>query len=320
MISLPFSIAVHGGAGTIQKSLMTEDKEIAYREGLLEAVQAGANILGQGGKAEDAVAAAVVCLENNPLFNAGKGAVFTHEETHELDASIMEGKTLKAGAVAGIKHIQNPILLAQAVLNQSQHVLLLAEGAERFAESIGMKKVPQSYFSTDFRKKQLEAIKNTDKMALDHSVEIETHKKRGTVGAVAMDKYGNLAAATSTGGMTNKRYGRVGDTPLIGAGTYANNETCAVSATGWGEYFIRGVVAYDISALILYRSMSLTEAVRKVIHEKLPALSPIDGEFGDGGVIAIDNQGNIVMDFNTPGMYRASMKEGDSLYIGLYEH
>ncbi len=314
-----FSIALHGGAGTILKTEMTPQKEKSYRDAMQEAMLAGIEILKNGGTAENAVVAAVIEMENCELFNAGKGSVFTYEETHEMDASLMEGENLRAGAVAGVKHIRNPIGLAQAVMNHSQHVLLLGEGAERFAESIGMEKVPQEYFSTEGRRKQLEAIRNTGKVALDHSVSEELYKKRGTVGAVARDKAGNLAAATSTGGMTNKRFGRVGDTPLIGSGTYANNLACAVSATGWGEFFIRGVVAYDVAALILYKKLSLEEAVRYVIHDKLGKLSPIGGEYGDGGLISIDNQGNIVMDFNTPGMYRASYKEGESLFTGLYE-
>ncbi|MBX7242147.1 MAG: isoaspartyl peptidase/L-asparaginase [Bacteroidia bacterium] len=315
-----FSIAIHGGAGTILKSEMTPKKEKNYRDALQEAIFAGIAILKNGGSAENAVVTAVTVLENCDLFNAGKGSVFTHEGTHEMDASLMEGLTLRAGAVAGVKHIRNPIILAQSVMNLSPHVLLLGEGAERFAESIGMEKVPQEYFSTELRKKQLEAIRNSGKVALDHSVSEEIHKKRGTVGAVARDKAGNLAAATSTGGMTNKRFGRVGDTPLIGAGTYASNQSCAVSATGWGEFFIRGVVAYDVAALILYNKFSLQEAVRHVIHDKLGKLSPIEGEYGDGGLISVDNQGNIVMDFNTPGMYRASCKEGEPVFTGLYEY
>ncbi len=314
-----FSIAIHGGAGTILKSQMTEQKEKIYREALREAILVGKEILERGGKAKDAVVAAVTMLENCELFNAGKGSVFTHNETHEMDASIMEGELLRAGAVAGVSRIKNPIKLAHAVMTQSQHVFLMGEGAEAFAATVGIERVSTEYFSTDFRRAQLIAIQNSEKTILDHSPTEETNKKRGTVGAVARDRYGNLAAATSTGGMTNKRFGRVGDTPIIGAGTYANNQCCAISATGWGEFFIRGVVAYDIAALMMYKNHTLKEATQIVIHQKLSMLSPIQGEYGDGGLIGIDYQGNIVMDFNTSGMYRAALREGGAIEIGLYQ-
>lgn len=329
---MSFSIAIHGGAGTILQSTMTPELEKKYRQGLTEAITAGITILEKGGFAWDAVEAAIVSLENCELFNAGKGAVFTHDATHELDASIMEGKTLKAGAVSGLLHIKNPISLAKTVMLESQHVMMMGEGAEKFAFEKGFERVENSYFSTPLRLEQLAAIRNTNKTQLDHTVgEIalqdsqntapfsEKEKKRGTVGAVVKDKYGNLAAGTSTGGMTNKKHGRIGDTPIIGAGTYANNRTCAVSATGWGEFFIRGVVAYDIAALMDYKELSLEEAANLVIHKKLTELSPIEGELGDGGVIAIDKAGNIAMPFNTEGMYRASFQENGTLFVGLYK-
>jgi beta-aspartyl-peptidase (threonine type) len=310
-----YAIAIHGGAGTILKSKMTPELELAYRNALEIALSAGENILKNGGSAEDAVTTAVLALENSELFNAGKGAVFTHEYTHELDASIMEGKNLRAGAVSCVKHIENPILLAKEVMLHSEHVMLIGKGAEEFAQTRGFSFVENSFFSTDFRKKQLDEIHHTEKTQLDHAPKKE--EKFGTVGAVALDKNGNLAAATSTGGMTNKRFGRVGDTPIIGAGTYANNEICAVSCTGWGEFFIRGMVAYDVAAMMQYKGVSLEEAANEVIMKKLSALYP-SGE-GDGGLIAIDKFGNIVLPFNTEGMYRASIKEGEEIFIGLYK-
>ena len=238
-------------------------------------------------------------MENSPLFNAGKGAIFTNQGTIEHDASIMNGETLNAGASTGTMHIKNPITLAHSIMTSSEHVFLSREGAEEFAKLQNLEMVEQDYFYTDFRLNQLEKQKNTD-------------SKFGTVGCVAMDINGNLAAGTSTGGMTNKKWGRIGDSPIIGAGTYANNKTCAVSCTGSGEYFMRSVVAYDISALMEYKDLSLNEAVYNVIHKKLPSLG------GDGGLIAIDNKGNIVMDFNTPGMYRASINKDGEKNIDIY--
>lgn len=311
-----FSIAIHGGAGTVSPASMTPERERTYKEALIQAIQAGVEVLEGGGLAAEAAAAAVCVLEDCVLFNAGKGAVFTHEGTHELDASLMDGRERKAGAVAGVKHIKNPILLAKKVMEQSEHVFLLGEGAERFAWEQGFERVENKYFSTEFRLQQLEKIRDSNRTQLDH---VEDHKKRGTVGAVVRDIYGNLAAATSTGGMTNKRYGRVGDTPLIGCGTYADNAYCAVSATGWGEFFIRGVVAYDVAALMAYRGLDLQTAAELVIHQKLSALSPIAGELGDGGLIAVDKNGNICMPFNTAGMYRAAFRSGGSLEVGIYK-
>ncbi len=312
-----YSIAIHGGAGTISKANMTSTLEKAYTQALSISIQKGIDILQKGGQAWEAAAAAVVEMENEPLFNAGIGAVFTHDLTHELDASIMNGNGLNAGAVAGVKHIKNPILLAAEVMNKSSHVLMLGEGAEQFAQSVGMELVENSYFSTEHRKKQLLQIIDSEKTALDHS--LHSNAKKGTVGCVAKDKYGNLAAATSTGGMTNKRFGRAGDTALIGAGTYANNEICAISATGWGEFFIRGVVAYDIAALMQYKGLSLSDAAYIVIKDKLGIMPPIDGEQGDGGIIGVDISGNLCLVFNSEGMYRAWAKEGQGVEYGIYK-
>ncbi len=293
-----YTIAIHGGAGTLNKSAMTPEKETAYRQALQQATEAGKIILEKGGEALDAVEVAVIALENCPLFNAGKGAVFNHKGEHELDASIMCGKNTSGGAVAGVKHIANPISLAKMVLQKSQHVMLIGEGAEQFAKEQQVKLVDQSYFYNDFRYQQWQQIKDEDTFALDHSVEIK-NPKMGTVGAVAMDVHGNLAAATSTGGMTNKKWGRVGDTPILGAGTYANNNTCAVSCTGHGEFFIEQVVAYDIHCLMLYKNYSLQQATEYVMLDKLKKLN------AEGGLIAVDTNGNHSLVFNSEGMYRA---------------
>ena len=292
-------IAIHGGAGIILKGDLSIEKEKLIREKLDEAISHGYEILKSTGSSTDAVVETIKILENSPLFNAGKGAVFTNQGTIEHDASIMNGETLNAGASTGTMHIKNPITLAHSIMTSSEHVFLSREGAEEFAKLQNLEMVEQDYFYTDFRLNQLEKQKNTD-------------SKFGTVGCVAMDINGNLAAGTSTGGMTNKKWGRIGDSPIIGAGTYANNKTCAVSCTGSGEYFMRSVVAYDISALMEYKGLSLNEAVYNVIHKKLPSLG------GDGGLIAIDNQGNIVMDFNTPGMYRASINKDGEKNIDIY--
>lgn len=287
-----FGIAVHGGAGVLPASEMTAEREAAYRAGLKAAVDAGYAILEKGGSSLDAVTAAVRILEDDPLFNAGRGAVLTHEGAAELDASIMEGRTLRAGAIAGVRHVKNPVELARLVMERSPHVMLSGPGAEEFALEHGLTLMPNSYFVTEHRQRQLErAIRDSSKPARPGS---------GTVGAVAIDKAGDLAAATSTGGMTNKRHGRIGDSPIIGAGTYANNASCAVSATGHGEYFIRSVVAHDICALVEYRGMSLEEAAREVVQGKLKKLG------GEGGVIAIDARGTIVMEFSSQGMLRAA--------------
>ena len=307
----PFSIAIHGGAGTLLKGQMTSEKEAAYTSGLQAALDAGYEILTKGGSALDAVTASVVLLENNPLFNAGKGSVFTAKGHHEMDASVMEGKYLKAGAVSLISGIKNPILLARDVMEKSEHVFLAAEGAKQFAQLLGYPVENEDYFYDEFRFQQWQEIKGSDSFQLDHSIQKES--KFGTVGAVACDIHGNVAAATSTGGMTNKKWGRVGDSPVIGAGNYANNATCAVSCTGSGEFFIRGVVAYDVSCLMEYKGLSLEDAANEVIHHRILKLG------GDGGLIAVDALGNIVMPFNTEGMYRGYKKssgENDVLIYG----
>lgn len=291
-----WSLAIHGGAGTITPALMTPEKERLYRSGLQAALEAGERVLQAGGQALDAVVAAVQSLEDNPLFNAGRGAVFTHEGTHEMDAALMRGDTLEAGAVAGVRGVRNPIALARAIMERSGHVMLAGEGAAQFARTAGITFEDERYFHDDFRHQQWMEVKDTDSYQLDHSKGDE--KKFGTVGAVARDAQGNLAAATSTGGMTNKRWGRIGDSPVIGAGTYANNSTCAISCTGHGEYFIRAVVAYDISCLMQYAGLSLEDACKKVVNDKLVAFG------GEGGLIAVDSAGNVCMPFNSEGMYR----------------
>ncbi len=312
-----FSIVIHGGAGYIKKENISPEKEKEYRDKLEEAIKVGYNILKNGGTSLDAVEKTINVLEDSPLFNAGKGAVFTHEGTNEHDASIMDGRTLNAGASAGTKTIKNPINLARAVMEKSPHVMLSGSGAEIFAEEHGLEIVEPSYFYTAPQMKSLERAKNAEKnkMSLFYDSEIKD-SKFGTVGCVALDKNGNLAAGTSTGGMTNKRWGRIGDSPIIGAGTYANNNTCGVSSTGWGEYFIRGMVAYDISALMAYKGIPLAEAANEVIQKKLPEIG--DGA-GEGGIIAIDKNGHMVMEFNTPGMFRATMNDKGELYVGMYK-
>lgn len=313
------AIAIHGGAGTIRKENMSAEMEAEYRAKLEEALKAGYKVLEEGGTSLDAVVAAIQMMEESPLFNAGKGAVFTNDGKNELDAAIMDGKTRSAGAVAGISTVKSPVAAARAVMEKSPHVMMIGKGAERFAKEQGLEMVDPSYFYTKKRYEQLQKIKDTEKQQLDHSGgqgslrQQFSDQKFGTVGAVALDKNGNLAAATSTGGMANKRYGRVGDVPIIGAGTYADNSTCAVSATGHGEYFIRSVIAYDISALMKYKNMSLQNAANEVVNKKLVALG------GDGGVISIDAQGNIAMPFNTSGMYRASIDTEGERYIAIYK-
>ena len=302
------ALAIHGGAGTLERSAMTPAKEAEYSEALRNALRAGDEVLRHGGDALTAVELAVRSLEDCPLFNAGRGAVFTHSKSHELDASIMDGKTLSAGAVAGVNGIANPIQLARAVMEKSNHVLLAGKGALDFAASLGFETKPEDYFFSEFRYNQLMQVIHEEGSFLDHSVSGDPNEKKfGTVGAVARDMDGNLAAATSTGGMTNKRFGRIGDTPIIGAGTYANNATCAVSCTGHGEFFIRSVVAYDISCLIEYGGLSLEEACIRVVNSKLVERG------GEGGLIAVDRFGNISLPFNSTGMYRA-WKMGDSNY------
>jgi L-asparaginase / beta-aspartyl-peptidase len=304
-----FSIAIHGGAGTLVKGLMTLELEAEYKAALKTARDIGYKILEQGGTALDAVESAVNSLEDTPLFNAGKGAVFTYEGTHEMDASIMDGKTLDAGAVSLVTGIKNPVSMARDVMEKSYHVFLAGEGAMKFAKSNGYDIETPEYFYDEVRYKQWQGIKDSDSFQLDHSVKKDG--KFGTVGAVACDQHGNIAGATSTGGMTNKKWGRVGDSPMVGAGVYANNKTCAVSCTGSGEFFIRGVVAYDVSCLMEHKGLSVEEASNEVIHKRILELK------GDGGLIAIDAQGNIAMPFNTEGMYRAfkTSKGEEEIYI-----
>ena len=289
-----FSIAIHGGAGTILRSSMTPELQQQYEAGLQQALDKGYGILEAGGSSLDAVEAAVSSLEDFPLFNAGKGAVFNNIGIHEMDAAIMSGQGLQAGAVCGVNHIKNPVHLARAVMDKSEHVLLCGAGAEQFAKQQGLQTEDDAYFYVAQRYRQWQEALKEDKVVLDH-----TDKKFGTVGAVALDKNGDLAAATSTGGMTNKKFGRIGDSPIPGAGTYANNDTCAISCTGHGELFIRCVVAYDISCLMQYKGCTLKEACDIVVYDKLVKIG------GEGGLIAIDRHGNIELPFNSEGMYRA---------------
>ena len=326
-----FTIAIHGGAGTISKKSMTPEKEAAYFKALNEALDAGYRILGKKGNALDAVKAAVIELENNILFNAGRGSVFTNSGTHEMDASIMDGKDLSAGAVAAICNVKNPIDLAYTVMKKSEHVFLIGKGAEEFAKQNGIAFEPDEYFYSEFRYKQLLKTKEDNKTALDHSVDMDSSsatqlrqgfdgrdasedrdKKFGTVGAVACDVNGNLAAATSTGGMTNKQFGRVGDSPIIGIGTYANNKTCAISCTGHGEPFIKAVAAYDVSCLMEYKGFSLEKAMNKVVMKKLVK---IDGE---GGMIGVDRNGNASLIFNSKGMYRGVRNSDGKTEVEIY--
>lgn len=305
-----FSIAIHGGAGTLVKGMMTPALETRYKKDLKAAMDAGYELLEQGHTAVAAVEAAVVVLENSPLFNAGKGAVFTATETHEMDASIMDGKSLNAGAVSLITGIKNPISLAKDVMEKSEHVFLAGAGAHEFAKELNYNFEDATYFYDDFRHKQWLHIKDTDSFQLDHSVKKDS--KFGTVGAVACDKEGNIAAATSTGGMTNKKWGRVGDSPMIGAGNYANNKTCAISCTGSGEFFIRGVVAYDVACLMEHKGMTVEDASSEVIHKRILEIG------GDGGLIAVDSKGNIAMPFNTEGMYRACKSSSGDSEVSIY--
>ena len=304
-----FSIAIHGGAGTLVKGMMTPEKEKSYLKALEEALTIGYKILEQGGSATEAVCASVISLEDCPLFNAGKGSVFTAQGTHEMDAAIMEGNHRNAGAVALVTGIKNPVKLALDVMQHSNHVLLAGDGAMAFAKQLDYELFPPSYFFDDFRYEQWTSIKDTDKTQLDH---VKGDNKFGTVGAVACDINGNIAAATSTGGMTNKKFGRIGDSPLIGSGTYANNNTCAVSCTGSGEYFIRGSVAYDVSSLISYGGRSLQDACHEVIQKNLIELG------GDGGLIAVNAKAEIAMSFNTEGMYRGYRHSGGDQFFAIY--
>lgn len=328
-----FSIAIHGGAGTLVKGMMTSELEAKYRADLKNALDQGYAILENGGTAVDAVEKAVQVLEDSTLFNAGKGSVFTATGSHEMDASIMDGKTLNAGGVSLITGIKNPVSLSRDVMEKSEHVFLAGEGAMQFAKELNYKLEDASYFYDEFRYKQWLEIKDTDNFQLDHSKSSENDKsvaepfdsaqdkrsrsqkdsKFGTVGAVACDQNGNIAAATSTGGMTNKKWGRVGDSPMIGAGNYANNKTCAISCTGSGEFFIRGVVAYDVACLMEHKNMSVQEASNEVINKRILEIG------GDGGLIAVDTKGNIAMPFNTEGMYRASKTSIGTEEVSIYK-
>lgn len=305
----PIAIVIHGGAGTIHKDNFTAEKEAAYRGKLQEAVQAGYAILNAGGSSEAAVIAAIVVMEDSELFNAGHGAVLNHEGEVELDASIMVGSDLSAGAIAGVQHIRNPILLAAEVLNHSPHVMLVGEGAEQFAQERGFELIDNTYFRTQRRKDQLQRVK--DRISLSEDMTFENDKQLGTVGAVAVDQMGVISAGTSTGGMTNKRFGRIGDSPIIGAGTYAD-DNCGISATGHGEYFIRAVVAHDICARVRYQSVTLREAADEVVNQKLVGMG------ADGGVIGLDREANVTTPFNSLGMYRAFIDKSGKMSIDIF--
>lgn len=309
-----YSLAIHGGAGTIPRESMTPAREKLYRETLELALRQGYAVLDQQGASLDAVEAAIRVLENSPLFNAGKGAVFNADGQHEMDASLMNGADLRAGAVASVQNVKNPITLARRVMDNSQHVLISGPGAFEFAHKQKIELEDDHYFFDQFRYDQWQETVGSDHVQLDHSRSAAEDKERkfGTVGAVALDQHGNLAAGTSTGGMTNKKWQRIGDSPIIGAGTYANNESCAISCTGHGESFIRAVAAHDVHALMLYKGLSLQEAVRIVVHEKLP---PLDG---DGGLIAVDKEGNMVLDFNCSGMYRGQVGADGVFHTAIF--
>ncbi len=311
-------IAIHGGAGTMSRHHISAEQDAAYHAALQNILLAAQQMLADGGSALDAVSLAVDLLEDCPLFNAGHGSVFTHDETHELDAAVMDGATLRAGAVACVSRVRRPLRAARAVMERSEHVLLVGAGAEAFAEKLGLEMVSPDYFSTEARREQLRRALSTDKALLDHdgaalvfhqaaadTAPLDEDRKFGTVGAVALDAHGNLAAATSTGGMTNKQVGRVGDTPLIGAGTYADNRTAAISCTGTGEMFMRTAAAYDICARMAYGGLSLDAAAHLVVMDVLPAMG------GRGGLIAVDAQGNLSLPFNTEGMYRGHARVGE---------
>lgn len=303
-----FSIAIHGGAGTILRSTMTAELQQQYEGGLQHALDAGYKILNEGGTSLDSVEAAITVLEDFPLFNAGRGSVFNHEGGHEMDAAIASGIGINAGAACGVSGVRNPIKLARAIMEQSEHVMLCGAGAQQFARLQNLAFEEDSYFYTEQRYKQWQEALKEDRVQLDH-----TDKKFGTVGAVALDKHGNLAAGTSTGGMTNKKFGRIGDSPVFGAGTYANNDTCAISCTGHGEFFLRAVVAHDISCLIEYKGLSLKEACDIVVQDKLVKMG------GEGGLIAIDRHGNIEMPFNSEGMYRACANSAGINEVKIYK-
>ena len=312
-----FTIAIHGGAGTILKDDMTPELEAAYYSALNDALNAGYAVLEQGGNAVNAVKAAIVILEDNVLFNAGRGSVFTKKGVQEMDAAIMDGSSLKAGAVAGLRNVRNPIELATEVMQHSNHVFLSGKGANDFALKQGVKLEPDEFFFSQFRYDQWKAIRDSDNYSLDHTHhhldELMRDKKFGTVGAVACDENGNIAAATSTGGMTNKKYGRIGDSPIIGAGTYANNKTCGISCTGHGEIFISAVAAYDVSALMEYKGLSLQEAMEEVVNKKLVIME------GEGGMIGVDGEGNAAMIFNSAGMYRGMRNSEGVSDVAIYK-
>ncbi len=305
----PYGIAIHGGAGTVSKTTMTKWKAKAYKESLKRAYTVGYHIIDKGGSALEAVIESIRIMEDTSLFNAGKGSVFTHEGNHEMDAAIMDGKKMRAGAVAAVQLVKNPIDLAYAIMKKSKHVLLSGVQALEYAKEIGITTKPKEYFYDEFRFKQWEKALRNDRVQLDHDEE----RKFGTVGAVVLDKKGNLAAGTSTGGMVNKQYGRIGDSPLIGIGTYANNKTCAISCTGHGEYFIRSVVAHEISARMMYNHQSLKEAAEAVI------LGELVEKGGRGGMIGIDRDANITLKFNTKGMYRGFKKSDGQEFVGIFE-
>ncbi len=307
-----YALAIHGGAGTILKEHMTDEKDLAYRQSLQAALDAGYAVLERKGSAVDAVRAAVVLLEDDILFNAGRGSVFAKDGTQEMDASIMDGKNLMAGAVSVVRNIKNPIELAYAVMTKSQHVLLTGKGANDFAASLGMTLEPDAYFFSSYRHDQWKQMQGSDEVALDHDIQVPG-KKFGTVGAAACDIDGNVAAATSTGGMTNKQWGRVGDSSIIGSGTYANNNTCAISCSGHGEMFIRAVAAYDVSCLMEYKNYSLQEAMGIVVNDKLMKLE------GEGGMIGVDAKGNAAMIFNCEGMYRGMRSSDGSNEVAIYK-
>lgn len=304
------SLALHGGAGTILRSAMTPEKEAAYTAALRSARDAGYVVLQKGGSSLEAVETAVISLEDCPLFNAGRGSVFTNDGRHEMDASIMDGLSREAGAVSMVRNVRNPIALARLVMTHSGHVMLAGEGAMAYARSMGVPMEDDAYFYDQFRYDQWQSMVGSEGFQLDHVAKKD--EKFGTVGAVALDINGNIAAATSTGGMTNKKFGRIGDSPIIGAGTYAYNKTCAVSCTGSGEFFIRGVVAYDVSCLMEYKGLSLQAACDEVVLRRLMEIG------GDGGLVALDAHGNIAMVFNTDGMYRACRNAAGLDEIGIY--
>lgn len=313
-----FTLAVHGGAGTILKSMLTPELEQAYKKGLQDALEAGYAVLEKSGTSMDAVIASIKSLEDNELFNAGRGSVFTKKGINEMDAAVMDGSNLNAGAVAGVRNIKNPIVLAREIMLHSGHVMLSGNGAKEFALNRGIEQAPDDYFFTKYRYDQWIEIRDSDFYQLDHKEDNlkgmpNTEKKFGTVGAVALDQFGHIAAGTSTGGMTNKRFGRIGDSPIPGSGTYANDATCAISCTGHGEYFLRAVVAYDVSCLMEYKGLSLQEACHVVVKEKLVKIG------GEGGLIAVDAKGNYELCFNSEGMYRGARTSDGVNLVAIYK-